>query len=299
MSQEEKQSEKTLASAPASFQAAYDCLADLHTVQDPVQREFFLAESAKEFNIPTESLRQMFKDYCLQQKEKRFLSSWWKAPLYRLEKGIEGFARFLDEMDLFRVIGKLASLSIILGVITFLVEIPQRAEQQASEDKRANYEAWQIIRTNQGQTANGGRIEALQDLNNSGVNLSGLNLEKAILISVNLEEAELVAATFHDGVLFQANLENANLDGVDFRNVDMRRANLRNTRLWDADFEGANLEGVDFAGADLYQPPKGGPANFRGAVGLTPEQIQQASNWEDAQYDSSFRNQLGLSSNES
>lgn len=295
MSQEEKQSEKSSAPVPDSFQAAYDCLDKLHNMQDPVQREFFLAESAKELDIPTESLRQMFKDYCLQKKENKYLSSWWKAPLYRLEKGIEDFARFLDEMDLFRVIGKLASLSIILGVITFLMEIPQRAEQQALEEKRANYEAWQIIRANQGQTAHGGRIEALQDLNDSGVNLSGLNLEKAILIGVNLEEGELVAANFSDGVLFQANLENANLDGVDFRNVDMRRANLLNTRLWDANFEGANLEGVDFAGAELYNPPRGGPANFQGAVGLTPEQIKQASNWEDAQYDPSFRNQLGLS----
>jgi preprotein translocase subunit YajC len=49
-------------------------------------------------------------------------------------------------MDIFRIIGKLASLSIIFGMITFIAEIPQRAEQQATERKRANYEAWQLIR---------------------------------------------------------------------------------------------------------------------------------------------------------
>lgn len=286
MSQEQRQ--------PEDFQAVFDSLCKLYAVHDPIQREFFLVEIAKQFDVPLESFRQMLRDYCLQQEEKKALSSWWKAPLYRLEKGVEGFSQFLDDMDLFRVIGKLASLSIILGVITFLAEIPQRAERQATEQKRANYEAWQIVRTNQGQTANGGRADAIQDLNKSNVNLSGLNVEKAILVGIELEGAELVAANFRNGVLFRADLQNANLDGVDFRNVDMRRANLRNTRLWDANFEGANLEGVDFTGAQLYQPPRGGSANFQGATGLKPEQIKQASNWENAKYDPAFRSQLGL-----
>lgn len=294
MSQEQKQSENLLAVTSENFQMVFDDLARLCAVQDPVRREFLLVESAKHFEIPLESLRQMRKDYYLQQEEKQALASWWKAPLYRVEKGVERFSLFLDEMDIFRVIGKLASLSIILGVITFLAEIPQRAERQATEQKKANYEAWQIIRANQGQTSNGGRVDAIQDLNKSNVNLSGLNLEKAILVSIDLEGAELVAATFRGGVLFGANLQNANLDGVDFRNADMRRANLRNTRLWDANFEGANLEDVDFDGAELYQPPKGGPANFQGAKGLAPEQIKKAKNWENAKYNPVFRNQLGL-----
>jgi len=294
MSQEQKQLENSLAITSDNFQMVFEDLVKLYAVQDPIRCEFLLVESAKHFEIPLESFRQMFKDYCLQQEEKQALGSWWKAPLYRFEKSVEKFSQFLDEMDLFRVIGKLTSLSIILGVITFLAEIPQRAERQATEQKRANYEAWQIVRTNQEQTANGGRVDAIQDLNKRNVNLSGLDVEKAILIGIDLEGAELVAATFRDGVLFQANLQNANLDGVDFRNVDMRRANLRNTRLWDANFEGANLENVNFAGAELYQPPRGGPANFQGAKGLTPEQIKQARNWENAKYDPVFRNQLGL-----
>ena len=121
------------------LQIILESLADLHAIQDPIHQEYAIVERARHLDIPLDSFRQMFKDYCLQQEEAKALKSWWKAPLFRGEKSLERFSRFLDGMDIFRIIGKLASLSVILGVITFIAEIPQRAEQKALEKKRTQY----------------------------------------------------------------------------------------------------------------------------------------------------------------
>jgi hypothetical protein len=146
MSQEHQKPEKPLMMDLENFQTITNHFGELHILQDPMQKEYALVQLAKQLDIPLDSFRQMFKDYCLKQEEDKALSSWRTAHLFRLEKTLEKFSRFLDEMDIFRIIGKLASLSIIFGMITFIAEIPQRAEQQATERKRANYEAWQLIR---------------------------------------------------------------------------------------------------------------------------------------------------------
>jgi uncharacterized protein YjbI with pentapeptide repeats len=164
-------------------------------------------------------------------------------------------------MALFRVIGKLASLSIILGVITFLAEIPQRTERQATEQKKANYEAWQIIRANQGQASNGGRTDALQDLHKNGVQLLDVNLAKANLTGINLSGAELENADFTETVLRGANLAEANLSRANlerasgsagsFKGTDLTYANLRDAVLFNFNLSQANLERANLLNTQL------------------------------------------------
>ena len=267
----------------------------IRVLRDPIEREYTFIEMTKQFDIPLDSLHQMFRTYCLAQEEKQALSSWWKSPLFRLEKRLESFARFLDGMDIFKIIGKLASLSIILGVITFVAEIPQRAEREKTEQKRANYEAWQIIRSNQGQLANGGRIDALQDLHKNGIKLSDINVAKANLNDINLngaqlEDADLSETTLHRANLsrtnlhfsnlrksegFNTNLSEANLfvakldDAVFFNpnlnKADLRRASLRNTQLSAADLRGANLEGANLIDAKLMSDENNMEVDLTGA----------------------------------
>lgn len=193
------------------LQVVLESLANLYATRDPIHREYAIVEQAEQLDIPLDSLRQMFQNYCLQQEEAKALNSWWKAPLFRGEKHLERFSHFLDGMDIFRIIGKLASLSVVLGVITYIAEIPQRAEQKALEQKRTQYEAWQIVKANEGQRTSGGRIEALRDLHKSEVSLAGLNVSDSYLKGINLERADLFSSTLSKANLSEANLNFANL----------------------------------------------------------------------------------------
>lgn len=112
-------------------------------------------------------------------------------------------------------------------------------------------------------------------------NLEGVNLEKAILIDVNMEETNLkranlrLAAMYHSElreiILTEANLQGASLRSSNLKMAQMGRsilnhadlgsskmvsanlsfADLRNTDLTDTKLKNAFLEGADLRGADL------------------------------------------------
>lgn len=234
------------------LQVILTSLVDLRAIQDPIYREYAIVEQAKKLGIPLDSLRQMFQDYCLQQEEAKALKSWWKAPLFRGEKNLERFSQFLDKMDIFRIIGKLASLSVVLGVITYIAEIPQRAEQKNLAQKRTQYEAWQIVRANEGQRTSGGRIEALRDLHRDGLSLAGLNVSDAYLKGINLEHADIFSSTFSKANLSEANLNFANLGNSDLTEAYLVGASLRSANLARSGFESASLSNADFTQANLF-----------------------------------------------
>lgn len=246
MTEEQLGEEKLWFVDKEKLQVVMNNLADLYAIQNPIHREYAIVEQAKHLDIPLDSLRQMFQNYCSQQEEVEALKSWWKAPLFRGEKNLERFSHFLDGMDVFRIIGKLASLSVVLGVITYIAEIPQRAERQATEQKRTQYEAWQIVRANQGQRTSGGRIEALRDLHKDGVSLAGLNISDAYLKGINLERVNLFSSN-----LSKANLSEANLNFAELGNSDLTEAYLAGALLKSANLVGSGLESADLSNADL------------------------------------------------
>jgi hypothetical protein len=110
-----------------------------------------------------------------------------------------------------------------------------------------------------------------------------------------LIDAELIQGL---ELLKEANLSQANLSGVNFSQADLARANLFKANLFKANFSEANLFKANFSEANLSEANFGSAglleANFKGVKNLTPEQIKKAKNWEQARYDSDFRNQLGL-----
>ena len=122
--------------------------------------------------------------------------------------------------------------------------------------KQKHFQAWQVINTAQGKGGNGGRIDALQELNADGVPLVGVDLSMAFLQGIRLKKANLSRANFagadvRDAEMHGANLENASLRSANFRDAKMHGASLRWSVLDDADFTGAELRDTDLTGASL------------------------------------------------
>jgi uncharacterized protein YjbI with pentapeptide repeats len=174
-----------------------------------------------------------------------------------------------------------AVVSIIVAGITYVTEAPERTKEK-------NYQAWQAINTAQGQRGSGGRIEALQDLNNGNQSLVGLSVENAFLPGIDLENAELDNANFQEATLSGAKLQEASLRGADLRGAnfgdsasdDTSNANLEEANLKNVDARGAvltkvNFQGANFKNADLSYAVLDG-AQLQG-VNLKGTSLEQAN----------------------
>jgi hypothetical protein len=196
------------------------------------------------------------------------------------------------------------------GVALYWYEMPQRAKQ-------AQYQAWEIINGAKGQTGEGGRINALQDLlaykvplesvDISNAFLSGINLPKSNLSKANLSKANLSEANLSGANLNKTNLGKANLRKANFREVnllyaklndaDLKNADLTNTDLGETDFTGADLRDTDLMGASfgktILSCSKESCTNLQGAKNIDLEEIKQAYDWDKACYDPNIAIQLG------
>lgn len=129
----------------------------------------------------------------------------------------------------------------------------RRADAEAAvvARKAANYQAWAVVNSAQGKGGSGGRIDALQDLNQHEVSLAGVRLDGAWLEGIALPGALLTHASLRDSNLKGANLKGANLEGADLTGADLTGANLSDTLLKRVQFSGALLGTADLRGADL------------------------------------------------
>jgi hypothetical protein len=179
------------------------------------------------------------------------------VPFYRLTWAADWAAYFLAKWPLVELLEYLGSFSILFAVIFYFAGASDRLKQK-------HYQAWQVINTAQGKGGNGGRIDALQELNDDGVALIGVNVADAYLEGVRLEKAQARRANFSSTDLREARFKRAKLDDADLRCANLRGADLREcsltgSRLDDADLVGANLAGADVARASLER------ADLRGA----------------------------------
>jgi uncharacterized protein YjbI with pentapeptide repeats len=220
------------------------------------------------------------------------------------------------------------SIAIVAAVIFFFKEAPSRKAQK-------HYEAWQVIDHAAAAkvSVSYARIQALQDLNQDGVSLGGLDLSGAHLQGVNLQGATLINVDLRGADLVRANLRGANLSRTDLRGAilidadlrsadlsiaalrgailglaDLRQADLvdadlTSANLIDADLNHANLRGAtlydaNLCNADLRSASLYG-ADLRQAKNFTLEQVKSARNWEKAIYDEEFSKTLGIPYSES
>jgi len=173
----------------------------------------------------------------------------WAVPFVWAEHKMQWVAYVLNRWTFLEVLEYLGSLGVLVAVVFYFAESGDRLKQK-------HYQAWQVINSAQGKGGNGGRIEALQELNADGVPLVGVDLSLAFLRGVRLEKANLVRANFdradaRDAEMEGAKLEDASLVNANFRGAKLSGASLRESVLDDADLTGAELRGTDLAGTSL------------------------------------------------
>lgn len=170
---------------------------------------------------------------------KQALRVGWLKPLVYLEWMWEWAAFALSNWAFLEVLEYLGSFSVLVAVILYFSESGDRV-------KLRHYQAWQVINTAQGKGGSGGRIEALQELNQDRVPLVGVDVSSAFLQGVRLEHANLLRSDFS-----AADVRNADLAGCNFTLANLASVNLRSARLDHAQFVQANLDDSDLTGASL------------------------------------------------
>jgi hypothetical protein len=163
----------------------------------------------------------------------------WAVPFVWIEHRLEWVAYGLSRWTFLEVLRYLERFGVLVAVIFYFAESGDRVKQK-------HYQAWQVINSAQGKGGNGGRIEALEELNADGVSLVGVELSSAFLQGVRLKKAMLARATF-DG----ADARDAELTGADLQDASLRSTNFRNARLDGVNFHGSILDDADFAGTSL------------------------------------------------
>lgn len=196
------------------------------------------------------------------------VSARWMKPFWWMEYQMEWCAYLLSNWTFLEVLEYLSSFGVLVAVVFYFAESGDRLKQK-------HYQAWQVINTAQGKGGNGGRIDALRELNADGVPLVGVDLSMAFLQGirlkkVNLSRANLAEADARNAELAGANLENASLRGANFRDAKMPGVSLRGSFLDDADFTGAELRDADLTGTSLER------ADFSGVdlEGVKWEQVR-------------------------
>jgi hypothetical protein len=190
----------------------------------------------------------VFKDREPPQEWSRFKArtgGGWLTPFHALSWLADWAAYFLAKWPMVELLEYLGSFSILFAVIFYFAGASDRVKQK-------HYQAWQVINTAQGKGGNGGRIDALQELNEDHVSLIGVNVADAYLEGLELPKARLRRSNFSGCDLRHANfqhadLEDANFYYANFREADLRGCHLAGCDLGEADFTDANLAGADLA----------------------------------------------------
>jgi uncharacterized protein YjbI with pentapeptide repeats len=114
------------------------------------------------------------------------------------------------------VAGWIATVAaVVVGVATWVWEADDRRKQK-------HYRAWELINSARGSTGDGGRRDALQDLNEDGEDLSAAPLANAYLSNIQLPNADLRGADLSTADLRSANLSGANLSGANLSGAKLR-----------------------------------------------------------------------------
>lgn len=211
---------------------------------DPVHKNYLLMQAAKKHNMPLDFFCRTFEIYSLKQSEIELLKFKWISPIIKLKNDIEPLTRFLVS---------LSSLSVFIGLITFISEIPQRNAQKEAQIQNSNYQAWQVIiaSNNAHEQASGGRIDALQNLNKNKQNLYGLEIKNARLDEIKLPYAKLYFANFNTVSLAYSNFKAANFYMAQMRGNQFSSSNLQRTKFLYADLSDSSFEKADLENADL------------------------------------------------
>ena len=111
-----------------------------------------------------------------------------------------------------------------------------------------------------------------------GLELSGLNLQQAILSKVNFRETDLSGANLRKADLSQCNLTRSVLARADLRDANLQEARLSYANLVNADLRGADLSNAYLLNATLDGANLCG-ANLKGATIADAQLAVAQTNW--------------------
>jgi len=148
-------------------------------------------------------------------------------------------------------IGKLA---VFAGVVAWLWEIPDRADQR-------HQAAWTLINSAHGQSGNGGRTSAIEGLSRDGISLAGIDLTNAELPGVKFRQATLDYANF-----LRTNLRGARFecDWLGWLYLEIGFSPIVCTQISYARFLEADLTDADFSHVIAIAPSFLGTRTFYG-----------------------------------
>ena len=233
----------------------------------------------------------------------RRFTAWWETTA--VEKFLEDVVFLLKNAALLDIINIVASVTIIISLITWWADRNKRWEDEI-------FSTWTIVKEARNDKSGITKLAlerllknkfSLAEINLSKTNLQSANLQKADLEETNLQEARLWYANLQEAVLHRANLQKADLEEANLQKADLKRANLQeavlhkanlqetNLMLADlqkADLEGANLQKAFLRSADFQKAALWGvnlqKAALWGVKNLTYQQIKSACNWEKGIY---------------
>src|SRR5712671_1906842 len=197
----------------------------------------------------------------------------WMVPLLFIEWCSGHVAAWLSHRLFVGALEYLGKLSLIAALLVYLWQIPER--QKASEDakKSKHYVAWQTLNSAAGKPGNAGRSEALQDLNEDGISLVGVdlsgganfftplvltnakiafaNFSGAKLDSPDFSAANLSGSIFADGYCFagqfqRALLSNMTMSNYVFFGCDFQSNSFENTKIINCSFKFCNFGSAKF-----------------------------------------------------
>lgn len=168
----------------------------------------------------------------------------WSVPFFALEWVFDWTAFLLSRWTFLEVLEYFGSLSVLVAVFFYFHDSENRIKQR-------HYQAWQVINTAQGKGGSGGRIEALQELNNDGIPLVGVDVSGAFLQGVHLGKARLLRSDFSAADVRNSDFKNADLQDSDLRSANFRHSTFQNASLLRVRMDDADFEGTDFSQADL------------------------------------------------
>jgi hypothetical protein len=168
----------------------------------------------------------------------------WTVPFWAVEWVLDWIAFGLSRWTFLDVLEYLEGFSVLVAVIFYFSESGNRLKQK-------HYQAWQVVNTAQGKGGNGGRIDALEELNADRVPLVGVDVSGAFLQAIRLPRAPLARSNFRAADMRDSNLAYADFSYAELGSANLRQSNLRGARLQNTDLEGADLTGADLADADF------------------------------------------------